>query len=148
MKKFGIERISILINILFIIYILLVCYLCFAKIPLNGVQLDKLFYGIRLDRIAHFIMFFPFPIITWLTMKLDNRFNRFPILNNKLFSLLITVLSGIFLAIITEFTQYFLLKSREGDYIDLIADIIAVLCGTFVIALIGPRIIKLLEYKL
>lgn len=55
----------ILFRLAMLLYIAAVAYLCFAnfnKLP----DVPKQFLGIRMDKIVHFCMFFPFPVLAFL----------------------------------------------------------------------------------
>lgn len=50
---------------LFIIYIVAVAALCFMKT--DGLpQVERTFFGLPMDKVAHFVMFMPFPILATL----------------------------------------------------------------------------------
>ena len=56
---------SVLFSIALILYIAAVAYLCFAnfhKLP----DVPKTLLGIPMDKIVHFCMFFPFPVLAYL----------------------------------------------------------------------------------
>ena len=56
---------KLLVRIAMILYIVGVAYLCFAnfhKLP----DVPKMLFGIRMDKIVHFCMFFPFPVLAFL----------------------------------------------------------------------------------
>ena len=55
---------SIIAKIIMLLYVVAVAYLCFAnfhKLP----DVPKTFLGIPMDKIVHFCMFFPFPILAF-----------------------------------------------------------------------------------
>ena len=55
---------SILFKLAMLLYVAAVAYLCFAnfhKLP----EVPKTFLGIPMDKIVHFCMFFPFPILAF-----------------------------------------------------------------------------------
>ena len=55
---------SLLFKLAMLLYIVAVAYLCFAnfhKLP----EVPKTFLGIPMDKIVHFWMFFPFPILAF-----------------------------------------------------------------------------------
>ena len=56
---------AILFKIALLLYVAAVAWLCFAnfnKLP----DVPKTFLGIQMDKIVHFCMFFPFPILAFL----------------------------------------------------------------------------------
>ncbi|HIZ85868.1 MAG TPA: VanZ family protein [Candidatus Coprenecus stercoravium] len=110
----------------------MVLFFCFYKFSSTGLDLSNFFLGIRLDRYAHFIMFFPYPFITWLTCRYSSN-NRFI----KRHAIVITLLSGIAFACLTEVCQDQFFKSRQGDVYDFLADSVAIVIGTVIVSLAG-----------
>src|SRR5574344_430677 len=131
---------GILIKSLFCLYLGLVSFFCFYNISMPDVDLAKYFLGIRLDRYAHFIMFFPYPFIAWLTCNYSRHLTKW----NK-YSLLITFLTGILLAVSTELIQGILLKSREGDILDFVADFCGIAIGSLIVSFIGHWMVRVVE---
>ena len=65
---------TILARILFFLYLAAIAFLCFMhvdKLP----DVDKFLFGIPADKLAHFLMFLPFPILAYLAY--DHLTNRF-----------------------------------------------------------------------
>lgn len=119
--------------ILFCIYIIAVAYLCFAK-PEDMPSLEISFFGLPIDKVAHFLMFLPFPLLAFLTFDTeDAKAGRRTLL------LLGIVAAGMALAALTEFIQGFL-AYRSEDSSDLLADYIGL--GTGVVVLIIYLIIR------
>ena len=87
---------SIIFSIVTVLYIAAVAYLCFAnfkKLP----DLPKLFLGIPTDKVVHFCMFFPFPILAYLAY---DRYTDTPL---KAFAALISIFAiGCIFAGVTE----------------------------------------------
>ena len=54
--------------IIFCLYIAAVAYLCFAK-PEDVPQLPELWLGLPADKVAHFTMFLPFPILGYIAFE-------------------------------------------------------------------------------
>ena len=52
-------------RILFGLYLVAVAVLCFARFP-ESEDVPKSLLGIPMDKIVHFLMFFPFPVLTYL----------------------------------------------------------------------------------
>ncbi len=125
------KKIGVFIKISFLLYVLAVMFFCFFTISLpEKVDLAQYFLGIRGDRIAHFIMFLPYPFIAWLTCNYSHHLLRF-----RRYSIYITLLTGVLFALATELTQYLFITSREGDILDFTADCVAILSGTLIIYL-------------
>lgn len=56
---------AIIFRILTILYVVAVAWLCFAnlsKVP----QMPRTLFGLPIDKVVHFLMFFPFPILAFL----------------------------------------------------------------------------------
>ena len=120
---------TILARILFLIYLAAIAFLCFMhvdKIP----DIQKTMLGIPTDKIAHFIMFLPFPILTYLAY--DHVTNK--AWSAILFSLL-TFLVGTAIAAGTEYVQG-LLPYRSRDIADLKADLLALFISTVAVFLV------------
>jgi len=121
-----IKSIILLFRYLFAIYIALVFFFCLYSFGDTGIDLSEYFFGIRVDRIAHFIMFFPYPISAWLALKANLR-KLFPGFPQS-----VVLLSGFGLAFIAETLQK-LNPARESDIFDLAANFAAIVSGTLVI---------------
>lgn len=130
---------TILIRTLFIVYLLMVLFFCFYKFSSPSIDLGKYFLGIRLDRYAHFIMFFPYPFISWLTCKYT-----FGSTVLKKYALAFTIASGLAFAAVTEICQDLFFLSRQGDVLDFAADSAAILAGAVIVHFTGNRLIKLI----
>ena len=115
---------SIFFSIAMIVYLAAVGYLLFAnfnKLP----DVPKSLFGIPMDKIVHFGMFFPFPIIAYLAY---DKLTDTPI---KAFAALLSICSvGAIFAGLTEIGQS-LLPYRYQDIRDFYADCVAIgLAGT------------------
>ena len=111
----------------FIVYLLAVLYLCFGKFE-NTPDLPWSFLGIPSDKLVHFCMFFPFPILAFLAF---DRFTDTP-KSTFLFSGITWVL-GLVLAFATEWGQAHLTDYRSGDPWDLLADVLAITLSTILV---------------
>ena len=58
-------------RILFAVYLAAVLVLCFGKFP-SSEDVPKYLWGIPTDKIVHFLMFLPFPVLAYLA------FDRYP----------------------------------------------------------------------
>ncbi len=101
--------------VLLCLYIAAVAYLCFAK-PDDLPQVSPDFFGIPIDKIAHFLMFLPYPIIAYGTFrpKTDRKAAHLAVLT-------ILYFAGIGLAIGTEHIQG-RLEYRSNDIHDFYTD--------------------------
>ncbi len=110
---------SIIFSITMALYIGAVAYLCFAnfhKLP----DVPKSILGIPSDKVVHFLMFFPFPILAYLAY---DRLTDTPL---KAFAALITICAvGCIFAGITEIIQGSL-PYRSQDPKDFGADCLAI----------------------
>lgn len=117
---------TILSRILFLLYIGLIAMLCFMHVD-NLPEVQKTLFGLPTDKVVHFVMFLPFPILAYLAYDhLTNKVWRaavFAVLNFCL---------GAILAVITEYVQGYL-PYRTKDMADLKADLYALaVCTAFV----------------
>ena len=111
----------------FVLYILAVLFLCFGKFE-NTPDVPWSLLGIPSDKLVHFCMFFPFPILAFLAF---DRFTETP-KSTVLFSGITWVL-GLVLAFATEWGQAHLTDYRSGDPWDLLADGLANTLSTIVV---------------
>ena len=110
---------SILFKLAMLLYVVAVAYLCFAnfhKLP----EVPKTFLGIPMGKIAHFCMFFPFPILAFFAY---DKLTETPL--QALAALLcICAFGGIF-AGLTEIVQG-MLPYRSQDVKDYGADLLSI----------------------
>ena len=126
---------SILFSIAMVLYLAAVGYLLFANFEKIS-DIPKFFLGIPTDKVVHFCMFFPFPILAYLAY---DKLTDTPL---KAFAALISICAiGAVFAGLTEIGQS-LLPYRSEDITDFRADCLAIgLAGiiTFVIDVIKMR---------
>lgn len=110
------------------VYFAAVMALCLIK-PYPIPELSREIWGIPLDKIVHFLMFFPYPIIAYIAFKPeDGRKWQHLLVLFALFTV------GIGLAIGTEHLQG-LTKHRSYDINDFYADVLGMECSAFLTAL-------------
>lgn len=113
------RRQRLLARILFVLYLAAVACLCFGRFD-DMPDVEKYIFGIPTDKVVHFLMFFPFPILAFLA------FDRY---TEKFWSTVLwtlgTFAAGALLAAGTEYGQARLTTWRSGDPLDLRADLIA-----------------------
>ena len=114
--------------VILFIYICSVAYLCFMK-PDDIPTIDPYLWGIPVDKIAHFAMFFPYPFLAYAAFQPDSR-RRYV----HFIVLLIVVIVGAGLAVGTEQIQG-MLEYRSYDIADYMADMIGIGSSAFIIAL-------------
>lgn len=119
---------KIAFRILFFLYVAGVLFLCFGHFE-NTPSVEWSFLGIPSDKLVHFCMFFPFPILAFLAF--DRYTNNIP---QTLFFVVVTLLVGILLAAGTEWGQAHLTDYRSGDYKDLAADVTALVLSSVLVA--------------
>lgn len=101
--------------------VLLLCLIRPESLPEAGLDL----WGIPLDKIAHFLMFFPYPVIAYIAFKPESK--------RKWIHLLIlfaVFTAGLFLAIGTEKLQG-LSEYRSYEITDFYADVFGMECSAF-----------------
>ena len=116
-------------RILLALYLAAIGYLCFghfSSIP----RVQPSFFGIPTDKIVHFLMFFPFPILVYFAFNLYGEKRLW-----KLLGILFTLLTGIGIAIGTELGQG-LTKYRSADVTDGMADSIALVASSLIVLLL------------
>ena len=109
----------------FCLYMAAVVYLCFAR-PENMPQLPMTWFGLPADKIGHFLMFAPFPLLGYKVLETDN------ISATKKFMLLAVVSTlGLGIAISTEQLQA-MLAYRSAEIMDIAADAAGIVIGGIV----------------
>jgi VanZ family protein len=111
----------------FVIYLIAVLYLCFGHFD-NTPDIPWTLLGIPSDKLVHFCMFFPFPILAFLAF---DKYTETP-KSTFLFSGITWVL-GLLLAFGTEWGQAHLTDYRSGDPWDLLADALALTLSTVLV---------------
>ena len=128
MKKNG----KHIFRALFLLYLAAVLFLCFGNFS-DLSSAPKTILGFESDKVVHFLMFFPFPILFYLSFERPARRPWQGIL------LLLGILFlGSVIAVGTECIQD-LIPYRGADKADFLADFLALCCST---ALILPFEIK------
>ncbi|MBQ4389172.1 MAG: VanZ family protein [Bacteroidales bacterium] len=114
-------------RILFFLYLAAVLVLCFGRFK-DVPSVPWTLLGIPSDKLVHFCMFFPFPILAFLAFDKYTETPR----STFLFSG-ITFLVGVALAFGTEWGQAHLTTYRSGDPLDWLADISALFLSTLIV---------------
>ena len=105
------------------IYLLTICILCFAS-PTNIPDTPFDLWGLPIDKVVHFLMFLPFPILAFLSF-ISPRYGIF-----KEFLLIIVIFGiGCSIAIGTEYIQKFT-GYRSFEVKDILADIAGLIAGS------------------
>lgn len=111
-----------LFRILTLVYLGVIAILCFANFG-NMPEVGKDFMGIPLDKIVHFLMFLPFPLLAFWSLRLSRKG-----VVKTLLVLVAIFIVGALLAWGTEYVQS-KLPYRSMDMTDFRADRIGVACG-------------------
>ena len=124
---------KIAFQVLFCFYVAAVLVLCFAHFEQTP-AIEWSLWGIPSDKVVHFCMFLPFPILAFLA------FDRYTdsVRSTLLFSG-ITLLVGFLLAWGTEWGQAHLTDYRSGDPLDLLADGTALVLSTLLVIFLDIR---------
>lgn len=121
------DKKKLILRVLFFLYLAAVLFLCFGKFE-STPDVPGTFLGIPTDKLVHFFMFFPFPILAFLAFDKYTHTPR----STFLFSG-ITFLVGVVLAFGTEWGQAHLTTYRSGDPLDLVADVSALFISTLIV---------------
>ena len=116
-------------RIAFLLYLAVLMYLCFGEF--TGLpETPGTFLGIEGDKVIHFLMFLPFPVLSYFALSLPTRKVR-----HSLLSAACILATGAVFAAGTEFIQDFL-PYREADTADFMADFLAICLSTMVVLII------------
>ena len=121
------KKLRLIMRTLFFLYLAAVLFLCFGHFE-SAPSVPMSFLGIPTDKLVHFCMFFPFPILAFLAF---DKYTETP-QSTFLFSGL-TFLVGLGLAFLTEWGQAHLTTWRSGDPWDFVADISALALSTLIV---------------
>ena len=139
-KKIDSRKAIICSTIIFIAYMATVMFLCLARFSGGGIDinLSDYFLGIRLDRIVHFSMFFPFPFICWLFLKYNTKLQQ-----RKIFLYVAIILTGVAFAAIAESSQELFTTYRDSDPLDFCANITGIITGSVILFLAEKQLHKI-----
>lgn len=115
---------ALIFQLILLIYIVAVAYLCFANFDKTP-DVPKFIFGIPVDKLVHFCMFFPFPIIIFFAS--DKRSSS---LIKALSSFILVCSYGCIFAGFTEIVQA-MLPYRSEDLADFGADCLAICTSAF-----------------
>lgn len=118
----NIKRISLVLFCVYITAVILLCIIRTNNIP----ELPPSFLGIPIDKVAHFLMFLPFVILSYSSFSpTEKGFLR------KLSVLGIFLLLGFIFAFATEKLQA-TTAYRSYEVLDLVADGAGLICGSII----------------
>ena len=120
-------------RILLVLYLIVLVWLCFGQFD-SMPDVKRYYWGIPTDKIVHFLMFLPFPILAYFA------FDRYA---EKFWPAVlwtaVAFLAGILLAAGTEVGQACLTSDRSGDPNDFRADLIALGVSTLIVFILDLR---------
>lgn len=112
-----------------VLYLAAVAFLCFGHFS-SDPSIPKDLFGIPIDKVVHFSMFLPFPVIGVYAFHTSRgRFWRF------ILFISLTYLLGMILAFGTEYLQG-LTAYRSSDPADFIADSLGLAAGTLIVIIL------------
>lgn len=123
------KRVISTARILMILYILALAAICFGNME-NLPKVHKTFLGLEWDKYVHFLMFLPFPLITYWAAGVEPA-NPWKAIGRTL----CIFLAGCLIAAATEIGQEFL-PYRSADPKDFLADAIALAVASLAVFLI------------
>jgi VanZ family protein len=99
-----------------------------ATIKTDEFEVPRMIMGISIDKIVHFILFFPYPILLWLA------YGKHINLHFRSLIFWVIVISGYAVALLIESFQL-LNPNRSFEPGDILANIIAITSGSIIVAL-------------
>ena len=130
------KKLKIVFRVAFYLYLVAIAVLCFGKFS-NMPAVTETILGIPTDKVVHFAMFLPFPILAFLA------YDKFTgTVRSVLLFALVTFLAGCLIAAGTEIGQACLTEYRSGDPGDFVADLLALLTGSVIATWIDLRQLK------
>lgn len=110
---------TLLSRVLSFFYLLAICFVCFESTG-NLPSMQSSILGLPMDKVIHFMMFAPFPILAYLSF--DHKPNK-P--GKSVLFIFLTILTGCAIGAATEIVQK-ILPTRAMDINDFYADAAAV----------------------
>lgn len=107
------------------LYMAAVSYLCFAR-PDDIPTMYTYFLGIPFDKVAHFIMFLPFPFLAFMTLNTEASKTGKGLLLSGI------AVAGALVAAATEYIQS-KISYRSAEPYDLLSDFIGISVGMIVV---------------
>ena len=127
------KRQLLVARILLVLYLIALVWLCFGHFD-SMPHVKRYYWGIPTDKIVHFLMFLPFPILAYFA------FDRYA---EKFWPSVAwtaaAFLAGILLAAGTEVGQACLTSYRSGDPNDFRADLVALGVSTLLVFILDLR---------
>ncbi len=111
---------------IFYLYIALVLFASLYSFNDTKIDLSDYIFGIRVDRIVHYILFLPYSVIAWLAF--GSTLKRYPGKYSKYYILL----SGMIISSLTEYLQT-LTPYRDFDLLDLTSNYLGIISGSLIV---------------
>lgn len=115
---------------LYILAILVLCFANFSSVP----NVQETILGIPMDKLVHFLMFFPFPFLAYFAFDKHTETVRATLIFTG-----ITLVIGCIFATATELGQARLTTWRSGDPKDLVSDFAALVLASVVVVFLDIR---------
>ena len=114
-------------RILLVVYIIAVLVLCFGQFK-STEEIPRSFLGIPMDKVVHFLMFFPLPFLAFFAFdRYTEKFWPSVLWTSVAF------VAGALFAAGTEIGQALLTSYRTGDPTDFRADLVALAVGSLLV---------------
>ena len=120
------KGLSIAFKVAFYLYLAAVAVLCFGNFQ-SLPSVSSTILGIPTDKLVHFCMFFPFPILAFLAYDKFTGTRK-----SVVIFALITFAVGCLVAAATELGQALLTDYRSGDPADFLADFLALISSSLI----------------
>lgn len=123
-------KVSYLSRILLLLYVAAVCLLCFLHIG-NGISMNDTWLGFPRDKVLHFLMFLPFPVLMYMAFHKPAG-KPWRLIFFLLVTIVIGAIAGGAIELIQKATGY-----RSCDILDFRADCIGLLAGCIIMLIYG-----------
>ena len=127
------RRQLVIARILVALYLIAVAVLCFGKFD-SSQDVPADLWGLPMDKVVHFLMFFPFPFLAYLAF--DRYTERW---GTSVLWTMAAFLAGCLFAAGTEIVQARFLPYRAGDFTDFEADLLALTLGSALVLYLDLR---------
>ena len=128
------------VTALFALYIITVLCLTLLNLSDKTPELPKYFLGIPMDKIAHFLMYFAYPVVGWLMCTYNKHIK---IRHGYVYPLLL--ITGLAFAAFTEYAQGAFTTYRDSDPLDFLANIIGIATGCLLMRILQKPATRICE---
>ena len=119
------KRRTVISRLAMLLYVAAVAYLCFANFS-DVSNISRTIFGIETDKLVHFCMFLPFPILALWSFRAPGRTPARAVL-----AIVAVFLAGCLVAASTELIQG-TLPYRDADAQDFVADTVGLAAGSVI----------------